>query len=579
MKFSFRYPINFGFLFKRMFLGLKAFLIYTFLFLSSISYAQHAFYTLDPYFNVPLERFEIKSGRHHSDLHLRHKPLARELVAVMADSMLSQKRNSKVDSTMARLLQKETWEFRDTTFKNPKAFWNTFYTYGNDTYSARGPRATLHISPVFYGRVGKNTEFADYEEKTIITNSRGVELFGSIHKKLGFYTFLTENIIDSPNFLSYYYKNTKEGYPYQGLIKIVNDDAKLLKADYFSAMGYLRFTPIRNLGISLGHDRNFVGSGLRSMILSDFSVPYLNVKLDLTLGKIQFLNILGQMTNTQGGRPAQSEFTYPPKYMVFHSLSFHASPKVSISLFEQIYYGKRDAGFELNYLNPIIFYRFVESNIGSSDNALIGADLSIIPIKNVKLYGQFVLDEYVKKEYKKTGSWQRKYAYQYGLKYIDVLGLKNMDFQYEYNLARPFIYSHISSFTNALNYNVPVAHPLGANFKEHLLLLRYQPLPSLFFQYTHMIAQKGEDQEDKNFGGNLLKLNTENRAKDLNNKVGQGLQNNIKNVEIQAQYRLFGRTFLELTWQRRKDVKAAYKPENIFNFGVRWNHPYRQFLF
>jgi hypothetical protein len=55
---------------------------------------------------------------------------------------------------------------------------------------------------------------------------------------------------------------------------------------------------------------------------------------------------------------------------------------------------------------------------------------------------------------------------QLGAKYINALGIKNLDLQLEYNRVRPFTYSHRDSVANYTHYNQPMAHPLGANFSE-----------------------------------------------------------------------------------------------------------------
>ena len=46
--------------------------------------------------------------------------------------------------------------------------------------------------------------------------------------------------------------------------------------------------------------------------------------------------------------------------------------RINIGLFESIVFS-RPNHFELQYLNPVIFYRTVEQMVGSPDNAMIGA--------------------------------------------------------------------------------------------------------------------------------------------------------------------------------------------------------------
>jgi hypothetical protein len=543
------------------------------------SFSQSAFWSLDMFSNYAIERLELRSGGFSNTIHNNLKPIARNDLGVFLDSLSENSSFSKVDKANIQYFRNENWENSTKADSSRKGKLKYFFKRENDFYYVENKDFDIHVAPVIYAKVGYNTAYGDLVEKSVIQNTRGFEIRGSIGKKLGFYTYITENIVESPNFLSTYYRDRGKAYPFQGLVKIKNDDSKKLNVDYFSALGYIRFKPIKNVGLSFGHDRNFIGNGIRSLILSDFSMPFLNFKIDAKIGRLQFLNIIGQMTDSQAGPPAASEFTFPPKFLVFHSLNLNITKKLNISIFEHVLFGKRPAGFELNYLNPIIFYRFIEGNIGSSDNAMIGLDSRFILNKSLSFYGQFVLDEYNKKEYKKDGSWQKKFAWQAGTKYLNVAGIKNLDLQYEYNLARPYIFSHFTSATNYVNYNVPIAHPLGANFKEQLLVLRYQPIQKLFIQATHMRAQKGEDQSGLNYGGNLLLNNRENKAFEYGNKAGQGFTNRINNTEIIASYRLYSTIFIDATAQLRSDSYQKGKLEQLFQLGIRWNQPYRQFLF
>ncbi len=546
---------------------------------ASPAFSQSAFWNLDLFSNYAIERLELRSGKFSSEIHTNLKPIARNNLGVFLDSLWSDTTLSKVDKANVKYFNGENWENSNTPQSLKKGFLKHFFKRENDFYFAENKDFDVHLAPVLYARGGFNTAYADLPTKTIFQNTRGLEVRGSIGKKLGFYAFLTENIVNSPNFLTSYYNERGRGYPFQGLVKVKNDDFKKLDVDFFSALGYIRFKPIKNVGLSFGHDRNFIGNGVRSMVLSDFSVPYLNFKIDAKIGRLQFVNILAQMTDAQIGPSTASEYTYPPKFMVFHSLNLNVSKKLNISFFEHVLFGKRPAGFELNYLNPLIFYRFVEGNIGSSDNAMIGLDGRLLLNKSLSFYGQFVLDEYNKKEYKKDGSWQKKFAWQAGAKYLNVAGIKNLDLQFEYNLARPYVYSHFMTATNFVNYNVPLAHPLGANFKEQLLVLRYQPIQKLFIQATHMRALKGEDQSGLNYGGNILLNNRLNKAFEYGNTPGQGFTNTINNTEVLISYRLFSTIFLDATAQVRSDSYQKGKQEQVFQLGFRWNHAYRQFLF
>jgi hypothetical protein len=123
---------------------------------------------------------------------------------------------------------------------------------------------------------------------------------------------------------------------------------------------------------------------------------------------------------------------------------------LTMGLYEAVIFGRTDH-FEFGYLNPIIFYRSIEQQSGSYDNALAGIDFKANVAKKFQFYNQIVIDEFVLEEVKKnSGWWANKWAIQLGAKYIDAFNIKNLDLQVEHNRVRPFTYSHRDSVANLL---------------------------------------------------------------------------------------------------------------------------------
>lgn len=549
--------------------------------ISSRAFSQSVFLNNDSHQAALIERLEVKRGVLSNSFHDNVKPFSRENIVKYFSGLDTSFTNhiSKVDKANIRFLLADSWEHTSETdsFVNKKTFLKHFFKAKSDFYYYKNEDFDVHINPIFHFMYGSDSEVGDLKSKDLFINTRGIEIRGRVNKKLGFYTMITENQMASPNYIVNFYKQYR-GYPYQSLVKSKDDDIKNLEVDFFSAIGYITFKPFKSLTMSFGHDRNFIGSGIRSMVLSDFSSPYLQLKSELKLGRMQYMSILGQMTNTQIPNPLNSLLTYPPKYLAFHHLNFNIAKKLNVGLFESVMYGKRDFGFEFNYLNPVIFYRWVEGNIGSSDNAFVGADFKLNAFKSLSFYGQYFLDEYNTREFKKEGWWAKKYSWQLGAKYIDVLTIKNLDFQYEHNRARPFMYSHFTTYTNYVNYSTPLAHPLGANFKESILNLKYQPFPKLFLSATAMYALRGEDKDSLNYGSNLLLSNRDRRVSDYNNNLGQGLKNQIKHYEVVLSFMPYHNLFLDLAYQQRKDV-FQLKPEKIFYMAIRLNMVRRNMIF
>ena len=267
-----------------------------------------------------------------------------------------------------------------------------------------------------------------------------------------------------------------------------------------------------------------------------------------------------------------------------HHLDIDITKSLNIGLFEGITFG-RENHFEFGYLNPIIFYRSIEQQNGSYDNSVIGLDSKANLAKSVQLYGQLLLDEFKLSEIKAgNGWWANKYAFQMGAKYIDAFGIKNMDLQAEYNFVRPFTYSHDDSVANYTHYNQPLAHPLMANFKEFIGILRYQPAPKWLLQVKAIYYQQGRDSSDASFGSNIfLPNNITYRKKDYGFDIASGWKTNVMYASLLVSYEWKENLFIELFGvirkQETKTPPITSMNTSIISLGVRWNMHRREFDF
>ncbi len=532
--------------------------------------AQSPYLGIDQNYYHLIERLETKSGQLANNFHSNLKPFERREVIRLVESLdLKDSVYTGKDAWNLNYLKADSWsDALDSTIGLGKVFLKHFFERKSDFYFVKNEDFEIHASPIF--SFGGGTNSGDSGNQGQFINTRGVSIRGSINSKLGFYTDFTENQESSPFYIKEYYRQT-EGFPYTGFTKIVGNDVTRLTRDYVQANGYIVFKPSKHINIRFGHSKNFVGSGVRSMILSDFSAPYLNLMVNVKLGRLEYQNMLARMSNTQVDIGVNDLLAIPPKYLAFHHLNMNVSKRLNIGLFETVMFG--DRAFDLNYLNPIIFYRFVEGLIGSSDNSVVGLDFKLLLGKSLISYGQFVLDEYNAKESRNEGWHGEKNAGQLGLKYIDALGFKNFDLQGEFNYARPYTYSHFSDYSSLVNYNVPLAHPLGANFNELLFVARYQPLNKLFLKATYMQATKGYDIGDLNWGGDVLKNYRNGRPNELGNFITQGDARTIVNIRAEASYMLGHNLFLDASFQSRREKGVNFEDtrNNLFNFGVRWN--------
>jgi hypothetical protein len=386
-----------------------------------------------------------------------------------------------------------------------------------------------------YGKESDNDE-------TQYLNSRGVSIRGRIANKIGFSSTIIENQERGPSYFQDRVNSVK-AVPGVGFYK----PFKKTGYDYFDARGYITFNATKYIDIQFGYDKNFIGNGYRSLLLSDWGNSYLFAKLNTKIWKINYQNIFMELIPQFRKR---SDSLLSRKYAAIHHLSMNVTKWLNVGLFEGVVFGRKDH-YDFQYLNPIIFYRHIEGTIGSPDNALAGFDFKANIAKRFQLYGQFLLDEFILSKVKNNPSnWVNKWAIQAGVKYIDAFGLKNLDLQFETNRVRPFTYSHNDTVANFTHYNQPLAHPLGANFQEFVGILNYQPTPKWRVNARIIYYNQGLDSAGINYGANPLR-DYSTRTMEEGYNIGSGNKVTTFNGTLNISYELRENIFLEATLQQR----------------------------
>jgi hypothetical protein len=248
-----------------------------------------------------------------------------------------------------------------------------------------------------------------------------------------------------------------------------------------------------------------------------------------------------------------------------------------LSLFESILIGEDSLGneFNINYLNPIIFYRPVEYSISYSrqGNAVMGLGFKYKLSDLSHLYGQLVLDEFTLSELRAgNGYWANKFGGQIGFKYFDLFGYENLSFQTEINSARPFTFSHKQPILSYSHYSQPLAHPFGANFLENVSILRYRQ-KRWTADLKVVVAKHGGqiDGDSRNYGSDILVSYDENRE-DYGNEVAQGNTTDLQFVDFRLGYLINPITNLKLevgvSNRTTEDLSTSAENQYIF-FGLK----------
>ncbi|MBL0055816.1 MAG: hypothetical protein IPP31_06380 [Chitinophagaceae bacterium] len=447
-------------------------------------------------------------------------------------------------------------------FNSKRPILKTFYKTKPNFLEVKTRDFFLALNPVLQFEGGAETGTT---KQSIYRNSRGVMVRGMIARKVGFSSSIVENQERGPSF----YQQQVNGFravPGVGFYK----PFKTTGYDYFDARGSLTFNAAKYIDIQFGYDKNFIGSGYRSLFLSDWGNSYLFLKLNTKIWKINYQNLFMELMPQFRKK---GDTLLDRKYAAMHHLSMNVTKWLNVGLFEGVIFGRKNR-FDFQYLNPIIFYRHIEGSVGSPDNALAGIDFKANIAHRFQLYGQFLLDEFILSKIKNDGTnWVNKWGIQAGVKYMDAFGIANLDLQFETNRVRPFTYSHGDTIGNYTHYNQPLAHPLGSNFQEFIGIVHFQPRPKWYINAKAIYFIQGLDSAGKNFGGNPFE-DYRSRSMETGFTVGGGNKATCFNGWMQVSYELRENIYLDASFQYRtyKTLLAPVKTNStLITAGIRMN--------
>lgn len=419
--------------------------------------------------------------------------------------------------------------------------------YNEHLVQVQGKDYWFTVDPIVDLQLGGETEGND----GTWNNTRGIFIQAGLGKRFNLSTSIYESQGRFADYFNNYAESLRAFGPDPAIIpgRGIGKGFKENSYDYPVAEAYLSYTPADFLNIQFGHGKNFIGDGYRSLFQSDVASPYPFLKLNASFWKIKYTSTWMWLKDVRPEVVVDDAFL--TKYMANHYLSWNVSKRLNIGLFESVMWADTNGrGFDVNYLNPIIFFRAIEFQTGQgAGNAILGLSSKYKLNNKVNLYGQFILDEFSLSDV--TGgnkSWKNKFGFQLGAKYFNAFKVDNLLLQAEYNQVRPYTYSHNTEILNYGHFNQPMAHLWGANFRELVLIGRYN-YKRWFADAKCIIGQRGfdfnTDEDGFAYGGDIY-TNENNRIGDTGITIGQGNKTNSFMTELQAGYLLNPETNLKL---------------------------------
>jgi hypothetical protein len=222
-------------------------------------------------------------------------------------------------------------------------------------------------------------------------------------------------------------------------------------------------------------------------------------------------------------------YNYRRKWGAFHYIDWNINTRASLGFFNALIAEEADDqgnlhGFDINYINPILFLRSLGPSGGVSDHTLFGFNGKYKVLNKTTVYGQVLIDQ-------STNSANScRNAYQLGFRGADLFKVNSLNYLFEFNTASPYTYSNQNPIVNYAELSEPLAHPFGANFKEWLGIMNYS-IGRFDFQGQLNYAKYGLNTTSINYGKDITIA--DNSALPTSNvgSTGQGVATTLKYAE------------------------------------------------
>lgn len=418
-------------------------------------------------------------------------------------------------------------------------YWITQKLFKENFLIFKGPDFWCAVDPIVDLEVGHDFNIDSLHYK--YWNTRGIRVQAKFMDKVGFVTTFYENQAVVPDYQRDLFDahgefqfNGSGGYKQVNGVVPGYARTKSFKKngyDFAFAEGYVSIEPSRYFNMQFGNGNHFIGSGYRSLLLSDNAInsPFLKLETNFWNNRIQYQVIYNVMTNLYRlPYYTTPEATYERKLGSFHYLDIAITKNITLGLFEGAVWKRTDslgtAKADPLFANPVILANsLIKGSSAAGYNSILGVNLNVNFFKN-SVYGQVVLDE------NKIAAWQA------GIKAYDVLTPK-LDLQAEYNHANQNTYLSTDKRYNYGHYNLPLAHPLSAGFDELVFKISYQYKRWFFQNHTTYSAHYLND--SLHLGTDILQASSSlalpfyERTKTFYNQLEAGYRFN-KRYNLQA---------------------------------------------
>lgn len=467
---------------------------------SGINIAQQENVPIDHQVYTFLKEMSVKKviENIHDDNPLMSRAEVKKYLKIISDKA------DELSSTEKSFLKKYQDEFYDDKANQE----NTYQMFGSDagfsnehsdllsqkikyTYAYRDTGATFYLNVL--GRIDHGQKFKPSAQNSELFDI-GFRFRGTLFEKLGYsISVIKGGVKGSPSFAAIVDPRLNYNFKYVENIENIGN--------YDFAEGYLRYysEPVKDMRIAfeIGREKMTFGYGYGSKLVLSGDHPTLDFfKLDFNYGIFSFTSwhasTVGQFDTARG-----NNYT---KYIATNRFKLSFKNIFDFGLGESSIYSGR--GLDPAYLNPFIFYKFVEMSLQDRDNGTLWLDLQTHFIKNLELQATFFLDDNPLGNLQDLSNYINKTGYQVGLFWYSPFSISDLSLVFEYTRIRPYVYSHVNSKNTYTAWGQVLGHRIGPNSDEIFTRIAYNFNEWLRFNFEYQYIRHGENIYDAQ--GNLV---------------------------------------------------------------------------
>ncbi|MBS1492573.1 MAG: hypothetical protein JST55_03630 [Bacteroidetes bacterium] len=437
-----------------------------------------------------------------------------------------------------------TTQFFDGDGKFSKRVKDIFSDKKKYIYTYEKDENNLYVD--LFGNLVFAKEFKPYSDSVSYLFDGGFRFQGTVFNHLGYNLMFQKGAISkSPTLAIRVDPRLKNDY------KFLENYDNIQSYDFNG--GYLRYktSPMEGMDISaqIGREQLKFGFGYGERLALSGNGPDMDfIKFNFKYGIINFTSITAS-TVGEFHRDLDSNYS---KYWAANMLKLSFPKLFDIGMGDMVIYSRP---LDLGYLNPLIFYKFVEHSLQDRDNGLIFFDFQTHFLKNIQFQANFLMDEDFIGQLSNLNRYSNKIGYQLGTYLYEPANIRNLSLIFEYTKIRPFVYTHVNPKNTYTSYTEILGNSIGPNADQLSINAIYNFSDRLQLNLLFKKIRKGNNILDAN--GNLVK-----------NVGGDVFQTYRYDIDPEDMYFLDGERVNTNVYAM--DLK--YEPITGFNFHLVYNY-------